>query len=258
MLPWLQQVDATNAEIHTAVEETKEDLDTPEVPLKYTFVTPIQGLALEDDNVQTSVILNAAEEVFFGRDKNAHPVSTVMEDDEEENNEKFCNFAANLPEISNDDNDCENPKKTNICYSYRNNTPQSEFDSTDKLLGATFPHVFLLGKAYKRSVGSLSVTQRNHLLKQFTNVPASNRRLLGYLQDAKKRHQVLQGVKGQIYGNAKAVRKVMDMLKNGKTKQLFVNAKENPGSPIAKNLIKELLPLLNVSGRDVSYGAVEG
>ena len=74
----------------------------------------------------------------------------------------------------------------------------------------------------------------------------------------KKRHQVLRGVKGQIYGNAKAVRKIMDMLNDGKTKQLFVDAKENPTSPMAKNLIKELLPLLNVSGRDVSDGAVEG
>jgi hypothetical protein len=266
----VQQVDATNAEIHTAVEQTKEDHDTREVPLKYTFVTPIQGLALETDDVQTSVILNAAEEVFFGKDPSPPDVSTVLENDDEENNENFCRFSANNPEISDHDNDCENdlgsmgvaavtqPRETNICSSYRNSIPQSEFDSTDKLLGATFPHVFLLGKAYKRSVGSLSVTQRNHLLKQFTNVPASNRRLLGYLQDAKKRHQVLQGVKGQIYGNAKAVRKVMDMLNDGKTKQLFVNAKENPGSPMAKNLIKELLPLLNVSGRDVSYGAVEG
>ena len=102
----VQQVDATNAEIHTAVEEMKEDHDTRKVPLKYTFVTPIQGLALETDDVQTLVILNAAEEAFFGKDRSPPDVSTVLENDDKENDENFCSFSANNPEISDHDNDC--------------------------------------------------------------------------------------------------------------------------------------------------------
>jgi hypothetical protein len=240
-----QQVDASIAETVIPSEQDQDD----EIPLRYNFVTPRGGMSLEKDDVQTRVLLNAAEEVLFGKEEHTSDVSnTGIANDGDI--QQHCENGENLPAHFDDNEHWVN--------SYRSSTPHSEFDSTDKLLGATFPHVFLLGTAYKRSIGSLNVSQRNHLLKQFTNVPASNRRLLGYLQDTKKRHQVLQGVKGQIYGNAKAVRKVMDLLNDGETKKLFVMAKQNPSSPTAKKLIKELLPLLNVGGRDVSYGAVEG
>ena len=73
-------------------------------------------------------------------------------------------------------------------------TPANEFNSNDELLVGAFPSTFLLGKAYGRSSGNLSVAQRNHLLKKFTQVTARNKRLLGYLADVIRRFEVISGV----------------------------------------------------------------
>ena len=50
--------------------------------------------------------------------------------------------------------------------------PASKLNKDDVVLTGMFPEVFLLGKAYGCPPGALSYEQWNHLLKQFTLVPA--------------------------------------------------------------------------------------
>ena len=66
--------------------------------------------------------------------------------------------------------------------SKRENVPVNEFTAVN-LLGKTFPSTFMLGVAYGPKRVRLSSKQLNHLLHQFTNVPAEDFRLLGYLQN---------------------------------------------------------------------------
>jgi hypothetical protein len=67
--------------------------------------------------------------------------------------------------------------------SQREADPLSDFRGEDKGLNTSFPHVFMLGKGYGRAPGGLNRDNIHHLLKQFTLVPAQDRRLMGFLFD---------------------------------------------------------------------------
>ena len=104
---------------------------------------------------------------------------------------------------------------------------------------------------------NLNRSETNHLLKQFTNIPAQSRRLLGYLQDVKKRFSVINGVQTQVQGNHKTIQMVKTLLDDAEHQKMFKEAMKDPNGPLAKKVIRKVLPLLNISGGGVSYGAVE-
>ena len=215
-----------------SLSESSRDL-----PLHYSYVFPTGSQILADDDVRNPAIFNSLMDLAFEEEKKqskdmlsvASSDETDYEEDGTENppQQSNANTASmsiatvptttpNLEDMlktiefedidGNDDPfaDCAPDEK---CHSFRAGTPVNEFNATDMLLGKAFPHVFLLGTAYGRCPGSLSVSQRNHLLKQFTNIPAKNRALLGYLEDVKKRHAVLRGVSVKVKGNIEAIEK---------------------------------------------------
>ena len=127
----------------------------------------------------------------------------------------------------------------------------------DSALAMAFPDVFLLGKAYGRSAGTMNATQQNHLLGQFSLVPAQNRLLLGYLFDSMQRAKVNFGVTGYVKGNSEAVDAICNLLEDEEKQDEIQHAISNPTSKQAVKLANEYLRHLNFSGRDISYGAVE-
>ena len=93
--------------------------------------------------------------------------------------------------------DCEQIKKKErakvmgqILQSEREEEPLNEFTEMEELLTGAFPSVFLFGTAYS-SKSTLSSSQVEHLLLQFTNEAATNKELLFYLYDCQQRHKVI-------------------------------------------------------------------
>jgi len=78
--------------------------------------------------------------------------------------------------------------------SFRSQSPINEFTEGEHGLVAAFPHVFMLGKAYKKNVSNLTTKDCTHLLMQVSAVPASCQMLIFYLFDIKRRHDNICGM----------------------------------------------------------------
>ena len=103
------------------------------------------------------------------------------------------------------------PSSKDYCAA-RGMMPLSDFTNDDTLLGTAFPHVFLLGHAYKRAPGSLSVAQRSHLLHQFHLTPSRDRRLMGFLFDVQQRSLVIKGVKAHVDNNKRSIQVFKELM----------------------------------------------
>jgi hypothetical protein len=171
-----------------------------------TIVSPSPDQLLTENAILSKVIVDATREVLLvnGEAVGMDATSTI-------NNQKTDGQADKLS-LDSILQDLLGPRKAHKGIPVSQEQPISEFDGKDELLVGAFPHVFLLGNAYGRKVGSISFEQRNHLLKQFTMVPCRSRRLLGYLADALRRFEVIKGAKLRIAGNKKAVDKINEFV----------------------------------------------
>jgi hypothetical protein len=88
-------------------------------------------------------------------------------------------------------------------FSFRQANPVPEF-FTPSILPKCFPDTFMLGRSYGEKVPALGSRQLHHLLLQFTNKPAQDMRLLGYLGDVITKFEVFYGVKAHVRSNPKA------------------------------------------------------
>ena len=142
--------------------------------------------------------------------------------------------------------------------SRRQMDPLNDFTKDDKGLATSFPHIFMLGKAYGTSIAGLSSAQRYHLLHQFHLVPAQDRRLLGFLVDVMQRMKVMRSVKSCVEGSRYAIETIQNLLQNQQERKLLLEAIRFPYTPGAKALKEKYLSVLRFAGKNVSYGAVEG
>lgn len=145
--------------------------------------------------------------------------------------------------------------------SEREGEPISEFEEgTDyeRMMSVTFPHVFMLGRWYKKHPGRLSQKMRHHLLHQFTLTPAQDRRLLAYLFDKKQRIEVLDGVKAYVGGTRRSLEVIEELLDNLDERKRLERACKHPTSPGSRELLNKYMPHLRFASKDVSYGAAEG
>ena len=210
-----QQVDAElGNESNSRHARASNSNQTNEFPLHYSFVFPTGSQIVSRDDVRNPAILNSLVDMTEDPEPQNHiDVSTVLSGDSNEDEDDNSSIASDesidpamalppveMPNVDGDGASLPDHHDDGKCISYRAGTPLSEFNSSNELLGKAFPHVFLLGTAYPKCVGSLNVSQRNHLLKQFTNIPGKTRALLGYLQDARKRHAVLRAVSVKVIG----------------------------------------------------------
>ena len=202
------------------------DVTPGDVPMRTTFVVRTNDAVLQDDDVRDSALLHETSKLVWGEDE----VSKAQVDE----------------------------MTGHILRSRRWNHPVNEFERDESILGRAFATVFMTGKAYNRSAGSLNHAQRNHLLKHFTCVPARNMRLLGYVQDAKRRHAVVRGVNVSVKGSKKSIHNITALLERKEIREQFEEARKKPTGAVAKSLLKTLMPFLNVSGKNVQYGATQG
>ena len=140
--------------------------------------------------------------------------------------------------------------------SQREGAPINEFADRD-LLAKAFPSTFLFGTAYPSKGVNLSSRETLHLLRQFSNIPAKDMRLLGYLEDFKTRLQNINGVNSRVRSNPSSVATVSDLLTDSTAKEELQVAINYPKSDHAKRVLKKYLPHLQFSGKKVGYGLFE-
>jgi hypothetical protein len=130
----------------------------------------------------------------------------------------------------------------------------NEFASPETVLPNTFPHIFLLGKDYSRKSATLTKAQHLHLLLQFTNVAATNRRFLGYGYDATTRHEVIHGVNAHCKSNRRSIQLVNDWIEKWrKNPAILKSAIADPASKVAKKILRDIIPNLQFASCNNAY-----
>ena len=125
------------------------------------------------------------------------------------------------------------------------------------ILQKTFPGTFMLGRAYRKKGVRLGIRERNHLLHQFTNVPAEDFRLLGYLQDVLSRFDTMNGVVAHVKSSSSAQIEMNALINDSERQAELQKAIENPESDLVKKVMAKYSPHLNFSGKDVDSGMFE-
>jgi hypothetical protein len=147
---------------------------------------------------------------------------------------------------------------------HNGNATRSEFpcddfqDKLDRSITTSFPHIFMLGKAYGRSAGRLSLKQRLHLLNQFTLLPSKNRSLVGFLYDLTLRIQIIDGIKAYVEGNPSSMEAIRHLLENIEEKAKLTKALNFPYQRESKLLINKYMKHFRFASKNVDYGPVEG
>ena len=140
--------------------------------------------------------------------------------------------------------------------SHRQHGPLNEYTHGEFILCGSFPNVFLLGKAYKRWAADLHEGELEHLMSQFTNVPAQDRPMLFYIADALRRNAAAKGMETRVKGDRTSLKRFADMVKDPNFEKDLSEAILKPTGPRAKAILKKFLPILNVAGRHIPHGAV--
>lgn len=125
-------------------------------------------------------------------------------------------------------------------------------------LSATFPHVFVLGSCIHKHPGRFNYRERCHLLHQYSMVPASDSRLIGYLFDMKQRIAVMDGVKAHVNGSRRSLELIEQLLQNRERRLELEEACLHPEKVENWELLKGYLEHLRFASSDVAYGAAEG
>ena len=137
--------------------------------------------------------------------------------------------------------------------------------------GYVSPHIFLLGRCYRKvryqpeddglklvrgnavPVGRMSHSERRHFLLQFHLVPSQDRRLLGYMFNARQRLFVMDGVKAYVNGRAKSVEVVGNLMKDEEEKKRLKEACASLGKKESRALLNKYMPHFRFAGKDISY-----
>ncbi|MGL5934880.1 MAG: hypothetical protein ACRCZI_04580, partial [Cetobacterium sp.] len=140
--------------------------------------------------------------------------------------------------------------------SERDHQPIDEFTDMQNLLVGAFPHIFLFGSSYKTKQALPTPSELEHLLLQHTNLPATSRELLFYLYDCKSRHLILQNLSAKVKKDPKAFEEYARLLRSEDFQAKIIHASENPSSPVAKEVLRSVLPVLNFATRNTALGGL--
>lgn len=140
----------------------------------------------------------------------------------------------------------------------RETDPLHEYIRGAQIMSTAFPHIFLTGKFYDKQIGRLTQEQMNHLLSQGDARAAQDRRLLGFLYDAKVRLEVVQGVKAHVNGNVNSLEVLGELLEKREHQESLRKAAKDPNSKESKRLFQKYIPHFHFASKNINYGAMEG
>ncbi|KAL7549323.1 hypothetical protein ACHAWF_017111 [Thalassiosira exigua] len=145
----------------------------------------------------------------------------------------------------------------NQAKSYRSEYPVNEFERGDYGLVAAFPHVFMLGTAYKKAIGNINEEDCRHLLMQFTAVPSSCAHLVFFLFDVKRRHQNISGMAAKVRNDRLAFQKFVEEFQSDAFQEKLRWSVKHPDSKDGRYVKNKLMPVLTTAGKHTTFGALE-
>ena len=149
------------------------------------------------------------------------------------------------------------PNSNSSNISYRDSVPINEFTDAEYALCGAFPDVFFYGRAYGRKNGGPTQKKKIHLLYQFTAAPSTCIPLIFYLFDQLCRHETLHGMSVKVKSDKEAFEKLSREIGTDSFKSRLRKAVKDPEGEDAKYILGKVLPVLNISGRNTPFGAVE-
>ena len=144
---------------------------------------------------------------------------------------------------------------SHVISSTRSSTKYNEFRDNDTLLCHVFPYIFMYGRTYANKAG-LTQKQVEHLLRQFTNVPAMSKELLFLLCNQMTRHSNIRGMSARVKGNQTSFEYMAKQILTKSFRTMLKEAIANPTSAIAKKVLNMILPILLVAGKNNPIGGV--
>jgi hypothetical protein len=131
-----------------------------------------------------------------------------------------------------------------------------EFTENDKLFYGTFPFIFVLGKGMANN-GSCPVLFRQMILRQYDNRASRNSKFNFIMFNQSQRHAAISTIAARAKSNPKSMLRFLSIVNADGYMDRLRAAVKVPNSPEANNLVKELMPLIHVSGKNVPFGASE-
>ena len=131
-----------------------------------------------------------------------------------------------------------------VVQARREDKPLSEFDDMQELLTGAFPTIFILGNTYKTRK-MLNPKQLQHLLLQFTNIPAENHQLQCYLFDCRSRHAVINHFAAKVRRDPAAFKQYSELVMDPSFQEQIRKAAKDSTSASAKNVLRTVLPVLS-------------
>ena len=144
----------------------------------------------------------------------------------------------------------------NFYSSERERNPVNEFENNDFILTGAFPFIFLYGTAYGRCSG-LTNKQVRHLLLQFTNVPATSKDLIFFLYNQQVRHNSIREMSSKVKGNPVAFQTFSEKILTLEFRNKLKRAIQDPTSKAASQVLRTVLPVLEVVNKKAHGGALD-
>ena len=130
--------------------------------------------------------------------------------------------------------------------------PLNEFEENDNLLYSTFPQLFPLGSGLRRS-GTVPEKDIQHLLQQWSGHFANCTIFLFFLFDQFQRHSAARQVHAYVYSNQTSMESFSKLISHPTFLKQLEDARKNPDTPEAKQLVSKITTHISVISRKVSY-----
>lgn len=117
----------------------------------------------------------------------------------------------------------------------------NEFNSNDKLIYSSFPHLFLFGRGL-RSSGSVNEEATRHMMLQFSGSISLCHRLIFLLFDQFQRHAATRVIASRVKCSPKSFGDFVDWINEPDFLEELKAAVKNPKAPSSIELLKKLGP----------------
>jgi hypothetical protein len=138
----------------------------------------------------------------------------------------------------------------------RNQDPVNEFTSNDELFYAAFPITFPLGQGLRKP-GSVPQNDALHMLSQHSRTIVNEPMVIFTLFNQNQRHSVVRNIAAKCKADASSFLRFSEIVNAPNFQSRCDEAARNPNGNTAKQLLRQILPLVRVSGANVPFGPVE-
>ena len=207
------------------------------IPISHCFVNNTNAIQTKEIDPISAIFRSVERTVLETTDEGAETSSTVNNDEDE---------------LGEGERESETDDLTDSIAVGRERTPINEFSNNDVLFFKAFPCYFTLGKGIVTK-GTFSAAAIRHIMFQFSNRMAQCHRMIFLLFDQKQRHAVARIVSSKVKTDPTSLQRFGALIRRPRFLKRLREAAKNPNSEMAKKLLKEIMPFIQVSNSKVPF-----